>query len=353
MISTPGITSEPWGRLSDGPAVRRFTIRNARDMRVVISDLGATLLSWYAPERSGRVADILLGHDSPDEYLHQTAYLGATVGRWANRIAQARFTLDGITYNVDCNEGPNLLHGGFSGFNRAVWEVAQDDGALVLTHRSPEGEGGFPGNLSVSVRYRLADDGTLSIDYDALTDAPTPVNLTNHAYFNLGGARDVCGHIMTLHSDAYLAVDDGFIPTGRVDVAGKAFDFREAAPIGARLAWPDQQLAREGGFDHCYVLREPGSAPAMREAAVVYDPASGRELSVATTECGLQFYTGNFLAGTPGRNGETYAKHAGLCLEAAGFPNQVNMPEAEAAILRPGARYRQTTLYRMKVREGT
>lgn len=344
------IATQRWGNLPDGEPARLFTLRNAQGMRVNISDLGATLVSWHAPDREGRLADVLLGHDTPADYLAARAYCGGTIGRWANRIAGARFTLDGVTYPLDRNEGANLLHGGASGFHRAVWHVDEEDGVLVMTHESPEGDAGFPGALMCTVRYSLDDDGALTIDYDAVCDAPTPVNLTNHAYFNLSGdtnadADDIRGHVIAIHADTFFEVDDEMIPITRAGVAGNAFDFRTGAPIGARLDWPNSQLSRAGGFDHCYVLRGDG-----HPAATVYEPGSGRELTVSTNAPGLQFYSGNRLEGVVGRNGRSYRRHAGLCLEAGGFPNQINMPDAGSAVLRPGEHYRQTTCYRLGLR---
>lgn len=357
MIRTAQLTSEPWGTLPDGEPVTLFTLRNAHGMKVAISDLGATLVSWHVPDRTGRLGDILLGHDTPAEYLASGAYMGGLVGRWANRIANARFTLDGIEYALDRNEGNNLLHGGSHGFHRAMWGVTEDGDALVMRLDSPEGDAGFPGNVSVQVRYTFDDDGTLTLDYEALTDAPTPLNLTSHGYFNLTGqpGTDIRGHVMTIDADAFFEVNAELIPIERADVAGNAFDFRHSAPLGARLDWPHAQLARAGGFDHCYILREPAGAGAdanaftVREVARAYDPGSGRELVVSTNERGLQFYTGNYLEGEPGRNGTVYRRHAGLCLEAAAFPNEINMESSERVVLRPGETYRQTTRYRVGV----
>lgn len=361
MITTARLSSEPWGALPGGDAVRLFTLRNAQGMKVAISDLGATLVSWHAPDRAGRLGDILLGHDTPAEYLAATAYMGAIVGRWANRIADARFVLDGIEYTLDRNEGANLLHGGASGFHRTLWNAAEENGALVLTLESPEGDAGFPGNVSVQVRYTLDDDGTLSVDYEALADAPTPLNLTNHAYFNLTGeaGTDIRGHTMEINADAFLEVDASLIPTRLAEVAGNAFDFRQSAPIGARLDWPHAQLMQAGGFDHCYVLNSTTTAageaspqPNVRQVACAYDPASGRQLTVFTDQRGLQFYTGNYLEGVVGHNGMKYQRHAGMCLEAGAFPNEVNMDDQERVIVRPGMRYRQVTRYRVDVRRG-
>ncbi|MET3445196.1 aldose epimerase family protein [Ralstonia sp. 1138] len=340
------ISSARWGHLPDGEPVQLFTLRNASDMRVSISDLGATLVSWQAPDRGGRLGEILLNHATPAAYLQSGGYLGGLIGRWANRIAGARFTLDGIDYALDRNEGGNLLHGGASGFHRALWDAEDQDGALVMRLTSPEGDAGFPGNVAVQVRYALDDDGTLSIDYEARTDAPTPVNLTSHGYFNLSGrpGTDIRGHILSIDADAFLEVDAKLIPTRAMNVAGTAFDFRQGAPIGARLDWPNAQLAQAGGFDHCFVLRNTArdDRPHVRPVARLYEPGSGRELTVLTDQRGLQFYSGHMLSGT-------HAQRSGLCLEASAFPNQVNMPDAEAVMLRPGQVYRQHTAYRVSV----
>ncbi|HEY1608059.1 MAG TPA: aldose epimerase family protein, partial [Paraburkholderia sp.] len=334
-------------------------------MKVSISDLGATLVSWHAPDRAGRLADVLLGHDTPADYCTASTFMGGLIGRWANRIDAARFTLDGIEHVLDRNENGNLLHGGTSGFHRALWDAQDDQGTLLMQLESPEGDAGFPGNVGVQVRYTLDDDGTLTIDYRAVADAPTPLNLTSHPYFNLTGepGTDIRGHVLTIDADAFFEVDPQMIPRHLADVSGSAFDFRHGAPLGARLDWPHAQLARAGGFDHCYVLRE-GEAPrhrrghdgdgahAVRTVARVYEPGSGRELTVATDQRGLQCYTGNYLAGMPARHGAICARHAGMCLEAGAFPDQVNMdaPLRDEVILRPGDTYRQITQYRIGVR---
>ncbi|WP_322085120.1 aldose epimerase family protein [Burkholderia sp. BCC1999] len=354
LLPAPGVArvpSEPWGTLPDGDAVRRYTLRNAHGMRVVVSDLGATVVSWLAPDRAGRFADIVLAHDTPAEYVESGVYLGATIGRWANRIAGARFRLDGVDYRLDRNERGNLLHGGANGFHRQRWAVVDDCGGLTLQLDSPEGDAGFPGNVSVQVRYALDDDDALTIDYTAVTDAPTPLNLTNHSYFNLSGRAggDVRGHVLSIDADAFLEVDDALIPTGTADVTGTAFDFRQSAPLGARLDWPHAQLARARGFDHCFVLRD--GAQALRPVAAIYDPESGRELVVSTDQRGLQLYTGNYLDDVRVSGGTRCARHAALCVEAGGFPDQVNMAGLrDAVIVHPGTVYRQTTQYRVGVR---
>ena len=351
MISTAKLSHEPWGALPGGRTVHLFTLRNAHGMRVSVSELGATLVSWHAPDRAGRLGDILLGHDTPADYREAKTYMGALVGRWANRIAGARFTLDGVDYLLDRNENGNLLHGGASGFHRARWDVVDDRGGLTLRLDSPEGDAGFPGNVSVQVRYTLDDDGTLTIDYVGVTDAPTPLNLTNHSYFNLSGraGSDVRGHLLQIHADAFVEVDDALIPTGTADVTGSAFDFRQSAPIGARLDWPHAQLTRGRGFDHCYVLRDHERN--VRPVASIYDPESGRELAVSTDQRGLQLYTGNYLDGVRVGGGMPCVRHAALCVEAGFYPNQVNMDALrDETILHPGNTYRQTTRYRVGVR---
>ncbi|KAF3996863.1 aldose epimerase family protein [Glaciimonas immobilis] len=331
-----------------------YTLRNASDMRVVISNRGGTLISWHAPDRYGRIADVLLGYPDTKGYVTNLPFFGGLIGRWANRIADGHFMLDGADFLVDRNNGTNHLHGGDAGFHLALWDVHVDNNGLRLRHTSKDGEAGFPGNLQVEVRYRLDEEGELTIDYQAITDAPTPVNLTSHAYFNLnGGCSDISDHMLSIDADYFLKVDQRLIPTERAEVAGSTFDFRQPSLIGPRLASSDAQLGLAGGFDHCYCLHwnEGMMHGALREVAQVYDPGSGRALTVATTETGLQFYSGNFLDGVVGRGAQPYAVHDGFCLEAQAFPDQINGPDAEAVILRPGQIYRQTTVYRLSVRD--
>ena len=335
-----------WGSLSDGRKVHRWTLRNAQDMRMDISDLGGSLLSWHAPDRHGRMEGVVLGHAEPLAYAQSSGYLGALVGRWANRIRNGRFELDGVSYRLDRNNNGQHLHGGLEGFHQQLWDVERDGDGLLLNLHSPDGEGGFPGDLDVQVRYLLDDSGTLSIDYQARSDQPTPVNLTSHAYFNLGGARgDIRDHLLWIDAEDFLAIDAGMIPAGQENVAGSAFDFRHPAPLGSRLNWPHPQLAVAGGFDHCYCLRESHGQP--RKVAQVIDPASGRRLTVVTDQPGLQLYTGQYLAGLPNRSGSFYRAYDGFCLEAQAFPDQINSASAERVVLRPGAVYRQHTSYQL------
>lgn len=333
-----------WGRLSDGRKVHRWTLRNAQDMRVDVSDLGARLLCWYAADRNGRLDDVLLGHASPAAYAATKQYLGAVVGRCANRIRAGTFALDGVTYRVDRNDRGHHLHGGFDGFYCTLWQAEPDGESLPQCLHSGDGDGGYPGNLEVELRYTLHDDGTLALDYRAHTDLATPINLTAQPYFNLGGAgADMRDHLLRIDAGEYLAVDAGMIPVGRESVAGTAFDFRHFAPLGSRLKWPDPQLGVAGGFDHCYCL--PAAHGQVRCVAEAHYPSTGRRLRVDTDQPGLQLYTGQHLAGATDRQGDPYRAFADFCLEAQAFPDQINSDSAEQVVLRPDAWYRQHTRY--------
>jgi aldose 1-epimerase len=337
-------------RSPSSEADQLHTLRNAAGMVLTISERGAAMVSWWAPDRHGRRADVLLGCPDALGYASNDVYFGAVIGRWANRIAQGRFALGAEEVQVDVNDRGQHLHGGPNGFHRALWHASEEGAGLVLRLFSAHGEGGFPGNLDVTVHYLLADDGSLTIDYEAVTDAATPVNLTVHPYFNLnGGSADVGDHMVSIVADYYLATDAEGIPVSRIPVDSTAFDFRQPAPIGERLRWSDPQLRLAGGFDHCFSVGQgrAGVAGALREVAHVHDPGSGRVLQVASTEAGLQFYTGNSLEGVAGRAGRPYRRHDGFCLEAHAFPDQVNGPDAAAVILLPGQVYRQTTVYRL------
>lgn len=342
----PVSNATAWGHLPDGRPLHRWTLRNVRGTQIDISDLGGTLLSWQAADRHGRLGDVLLGHADAGQYIDSNAYMGAIVGRWANRIRGGRFRLDGIDYKVDRNDGGNHLHGGNDGFHLQRWDVEPEGGELVLRLVSPEGDGGFPGEVRVELRMRLEDDGTLDLRYAATSDAPTPLSLTAHPYFNLNDRRpDIRDHVIRIDAEEFLAIDAGAIPVGRQHVGGTAFDFREAAPIGSRLHWPDAQLRLVGGFDHCYIPRGP--AGTLRTVAVVTEPSSGRRLTVESDRPGLQFYSGQKLTGQPARHGDAYGPFAGFALETQAFPDQINSPEAEAVILRPGVVWRQHTRYRV------
>ncbi len=349
------IERKPFGRTSAGEAVELFTFSRAGAPTIAITNLGGHIVSILAPDRSGRAADVTLGYRDFAGYLGDTSYFGSLVGRYANRIAKGRFTLDGKTYTLALNNGPNTLHGGPTGFQTRVWTpkvVSGSDGdALELTYISRDGEEGYPGTLTAKVVYSLRADGGLAIDYTATTAAPTIVNLSNHAYFNLAGEGEgtILGHQMQIEADAYTPVDATLIPTGeRRPVEGTAFDFRKPAAIGARIDAADEQLKAGGGYDHNYVLR--GKMGELRLAARVVDPKSGRVLEVLTTEPGLQFYTSNFLDGkVVGKSGRPYVKRGAFCLEAQHFPDSPNRPEWPSVVLRPGQTYRQTTVYRVTV----
>jgi aldose 1-epimerase len=330
-----------------------FTLRNAADMRVTISERGASLVSWWAPDRYGRQADVLLGYADAAGYLDNKVFFGSVIGRWANRIAKGQYVLDGQPMQADVNDRGNHLHGGPQGFHTVRWQGEETPEGVSMRLSSPAGHGGFPGNVDVRVRFHLGDDGGLAINYEARSDAPTPINLTAHPYFNLnGGTADVGDHMLQVDADHYLETDAGGIPVNMAAVSGTAFDFRRPAPIGPRLRWPDAQIRIAGGFDHCYCIRgrTDGRAGELREVARVFDPGSGRCLQVSTTEAGLQFYSGNHLQGVRGRGLRPYVRHDGFCLEANAFPDQINGEYAAAVILRPGETYRQTTVYRMTLR---
>lgn len=352
----PGVTSRDFGRLPSGEPVRLYTLA-AGDVTVSITPWGGVVTSILTPDRDGRAGDIVLGFDTLDQYLQPNPFFGAIVGRYGNRIGGARFTLDGRTYTLAKNNGANSLHGGVRGFDKVLWSArevpvaAGAAAALELTHVSPDGDEGFPGKLTATVTYTLTADAALRIDYRATADKPTVVNLTNHSYFNLNGqaSGNILDHLVTLHAERYTPVDDGLIPTGAiVPVAGTPFDFRSGTAIGARIDADDPQLRYARGYDHNFVV--DGPAGTLRPAARVVAKASGRTLAVETTEPGIQFYSGNFLDGTlHGKGGVVYHQRSGLCLETQHYPDSPNQPAFPSVVLRPGAEYRSTTVYRFGV----
>jgi aldose 1-epimerase len=342
---------EDFGSLPDGTPVELYTLFNSSGLRARIMTYGAIVVSLEVPDRSGDLADITLGYDSLAGYLEETPYFGAVVGRYGNRIAKGRFTIDGREYTLAANNGENHLHGGLKGFDKVVWtaEPLRGEGAVgvKMSYLSPDGEEGYPGNLFCVVTYWITEAGELKIDYEASTDQATPVNLTQHSYFNLAGQGrgDILGHELTLESDHYTPVDEGLIPTGEIRaVAGTPFDFTAPHTIGARI---DQV---PGGYDHNFVLRSGGGE--LAPAARVYEPTSGRVMEVLTVEPGIQFYTGNFLDGTiTGKIGRVYHQHYGFCLETQHFPDSPNQPDFPSTILRPDETYQTQTIYRFSVRE--
>ncbi len=342
------VQKAPFGALPDGTAVDIYTLTNANGIKARIMTYGAILVSLDLPDRTGAFADCVLGYETLDGYLKTTPYFGSIVGRYGNRIAKGRFTLDGKTYALATNDGANHLHGGIKGFDKVVWtaEPFEEAGAvgLKMGYLSKDGEEGYPGNLTVTLVYMLTNDDELRLDYEAVTDKATPVNLTHHSYFNFtAGRRDILGHELALMADRYTPVDAGLIPTGKLEpVAGTPMEFTTLTAIGSRI----EQV--KGGYDHNFVLNAGGGA--MAPAARAYDPESGRVMEVATDQPGIQFYSGNFLDGTiVGKGGQAYGKHWGFCLETQHYPDSPNQPGFPSTILRPGETSRTRTVYKFSV----
>lgn len=346
---SPGVTREPFGTMPDGKAVERFTLTNANGIVVKAITYGGIITSLATPDRAGASGDIVLGFDSLAGYLEDHPFFGAIIGRYGNRIAKGQFTLDGQTYKLATNNGPNHLHGGHRGFDKVLWkgEPVEGQTAVAFTRTSPDGEEGYPGNLTVRVTYTLTDKNELVVDYHATTDKATPVNLTQHSYFNLAGhaSGEILGHELRLNADRYTPVDETLIPTGELaSVAGTPFDFRNPTAIGARIGQPDPQLKNGKGYDHNWVLNRSGGG--LQPAARVVEPKSGRTLEIATTEPGIQFYSGNFLDGTlTGKDRAVYGHRTGFCLETQHFPDSPNQPNFPSTTLRPGDEYRSSTVF--------
>jgi aldose 1-epimerase len=345
-----------FGQAGDTP-VDLFTLTNAHGIEVQVMTYGAALVSIKTPDRAGRLQNILLGFDSLRPYLAGMPYFGATVGRYANRIAKGRFSLDGRTYSLPVNDGPNGLHGGPQGFDKRVWRADPLPGdrgaALRLTYVSAAGEDGYPGELTAQAVYRLTDDDRLVIEYSATTTAATPVNLANHAYFNLSGdpTSTILDHVLTINAARFTPVGQSLIPTGELRaVAGTPFDFRKPHAIGSRIGADDEQLRLGHGYDHNWVLEQAGGHR-LRSAAVLTDPKSGRSVELETTQPGLQFYSGNFLDGKPAGQGTAFPYRSGLCLETQHFPDSPNQSAFPGTILRPGQRYLETTVLSFRVQK--
>lgn len=351
------IEQSAFGKVSDSTQATLYTLHNAAGTTVQISDFGGTIVSWTAPDKNGKFDDITLGCDSLAGYQKGVPYFGALIGRYGNRIAKGQFTLDGKSYSLAKNNGPNALHGGLKGFDKVLWKATPIEGeepSLKLTYTAKDGEEGYPGNLSVEVVYTLQKDNSLKIDYKATTDKATVVNLTNHAYFNLKGGfdSDILDHEVTLNADKFLPVDATLIPTGELKpVAGTPFDFTKSSKIGARINdTKDEQIKFGLGYDHCWVLTD--STKNLKLAASVYEPTSGRVLEVFTTEPAIQFYTGNFLDGTiTGKGGKVYKHRFGLCLETQHYPDSPNKPKFPSTVLKPGETYETTTVYKFSVKK--
>lgn len=344
------VNKSAFGKTREGQQVDQYTLTNGRGLTVKIITYGAIIRSIEMPDRDGKPGEITLGFDSLEPYLDRHPYFGAICGRVANRIAKGRFTIDGTEYKLATNNGPNHLHGGEKGFDMAVWKAAPlDKGTgIKLTHVSPDGDQGYPGTLTVTVVYTLTDKDELSIDYTATTDMSTPLNLTNHTYWNLadGGKSDVLKHVLMLNADRYLPVDAQLIPTGELkSVRGTPMDFTKPVEIGSRM---DQVPGEPNGYDHCFVINQesPGK---LTLAARVKEPTSGRVMEIHTTEPAIQLYTGNFLDGSIRSRGAQYEQHHAFCLETEHYPDSINQRKFPSTLLEPGQTYRQTTVHKFSV----
>jgi len=347
---------ESFGKTGDGQAVDIYTLKNRRGAEARITTYGGAVVSLTMPDRAGKFDDVLLGFDDLEGYQKTTTYIGSLVGRYANRIAKGRFTLNGKEYTLATNNGENHLHGGVRGFDKVVWKArplpARGGQALELTYLSKDGEEGYPGNLTVRVVYTLTDANELKIDYYATTDKDTVVNLTNHNYYNLAGQGngDILGHLLTINASRFTPTDAGAIPTGELRaVRGTPFDFTRPTSIGARIEQDEEQLKLGKGYDHNFVVN--GRAGVLRLAARVTEPTTGRVMETWTTEPGVQLYTGNYLDGSDvGKGGKPYRHRSGFCLETQHYPDSPNRPEFPSTVLRKGARFRSTTVYKFSAR---
>ena len=359
IVSTVGaktqVTKASGGKLPNGAAVEIYTLKDEK-IEVQVATYGGEVISLKAPDRTGKMADVVLGFDDPSGYYENSnskgaAFFGALVGRYANRIAHAKFSLDGKEYTLAKNNGENTLHGGPAGFHNRMWEGKIIPDGVELTYVSKDGEEGYPGNLSVTVRYTV-ESGDLKIDYAATTDKPTVLNLTNHSYFNLSGQGNgtILQEQLQLNASRFTPVDSTLIPTGELkSVSGTPFDFLKPHAVGERINADDEQIRLGHGYDHNFVI--DGGGKELTKAAEVYDPASGRVLQVLTTEPGVQFYTSNFLDGSiKGKEGIAYPRNAGLCLETQHFPDSPNHPDFPSAVLRPGGKFHSVTVYRFATR---
>ncbi len=351
-MAAPKTSKQPFGSV-DGQEISLYTLTNAAGMEVKITNYGGTVTSIKAPDRNKKFADVVLGFDNLDSYTAKTntGHFGALIGRYGNRLAHGTFSLNGKTYHVPINDGPNSLHGGLKGFDRRVWrakEVSSDEGpGLELRYVSQDGEEGFPGKLEVTVRYTLDEKNALHIDYSATTNKDTVLNLTNHSYFNLAGAGSgtILHEKLMLNADRFTPVDSTLIPTGKIEtVAGTPFDFRKPMEIGSRIDQDNEQLKFGKGYDHNFVLNHPGDLSAI--AAKVEDPSSGRVLEVHTDQPGIQFYTGNFLDGSVSGIGGPFTHRSALCLETQHYPDSPNEPSFPTTVLRAGQRFHSVTIFK-------
>lgn len=356
VTAAASISETSFGSLPDGTPLKLFKLRNASGIEADITNYGGIITSLRTPDRNGNLEDIVLGYDSLAGYLKAPSFFGALVGRYGNRIANGKFKLEGKTYTLVQNNGKNHLHGGTKGFDKVVWtpeaSSTADSATLKLSYLSKDMEEGYPGNLQVTVTYTLTNDNELKIHYEATTDKPTVVNLTNHSYFNLTGntRRDILDHTLTLNASKYIPVDDGLIPTGKIEpVKGTPFDFTQPATIGSRINDNHQQIKIGRGYDHCYVFdKAPGS---YGHVATLYDSASGRQMDMFTSEPGTQLYSGNFLDGSiTGKFNTVYAKRYAVCLETQHFPDSPNQPSFPSVVLKPGEVYKTRTTYQFSAK---
>jgi len=342
-----------FGKTLSGETAHLYTLTNTNGVEVKITNYGGIIVSWQAPDRAGNFGDVVLGYDSLSHYIAASPYFGCLVGRYGNRIARGKFTLNGTEYSLAVNNGPNALHGGLQGFDKVLWQaqefITDETAGVDLSYLSRDGEEGYPGNLTVKVKYTLDNLNQLRIDYEATTDAPTVTNLTNHSYFNLAGKGDILGHVLWLNADHFTPVDSTLIPTGEIrPLDGSPLDFRQPTAIGARINAADEQIKFGLGYDHNFVLNQADGS--LRKIARVTEPTSGRVLDVFSTEPGVQFYSGNFLDGTNiGKGGQVYAYRNGFCLETQHYPDSPNQPDFPSTVLDLGETLRSTTIYQISV----
>lgn len=351
----PAMQKEDFGTTPDGEKVEQYTLKNEKGMEVKIITYGGRITNLTAPDKNGEYKDIVLGFDSIEDYVKDNPFFGALIGRYGNRIANGKFTLDGKEYDLAKNDGPNHLHGGVRGFDKVIWtaeETPDSTNSLKLTYTSKDMEEGYPGNLDVTVTYTLNDDNSLDVDYEATTDKKTIVNLTQHSYFNLTGdfSNKILNTVVEIDADKFIPINETLIPTGEIrDVENTPFDFREPKAIGKEIESDNQQLKRAGGYDHCWVLNDQDSG--VRFASSAYDPESGRFMQVYTDEPGLQFYTGNFLDSTlPAKGGGTYAKRSGFCMETEHYPDSPNQEGFPSVVLNPGEKYSSHATFKFSVK---
>lgn len=349
-----GLNPELFSATKDGKDIKLYTLRNAAGTEACVTNFGGRLVSLAVADKNGKLTDVVLGFDSIQDYIEVPSDFGASIGRYANRIGQGRFVLDGDTVKLPTNNFGHCLHGGPTGWQYAVYDVAEaNDSSIVLTFLSPDGDNNFPGNVKAKVTYTLTADNKLDIAYEATTDKPTVVNMTNHSYFNLGGdpSKAITDHLLTVNAESYTPVDSTFMTTGEIaTVEGTPFDFRTAKPVGQDIDADNEQVRNGKGFDHNWVLATNGSIDVP--AAVLYSPETGIEMTVYTTEPGVQVYTGNFLDGTvSGKGGKTYGKRAAICLETQHYPDSPNKADWPSTVLRPGETYKSHTIYSFDIKK--